>query len=320
MGKALGVRLLKPLLLPLFLCLFHLLSAQGSLLPPAPVDLPPGDGGRWLLVVRPGERVEFPVRLAPGAQGARVALRLADPCARGRARCPGWDASRYPWVEHTREAFTLTPASPEARFAFRVDPEAPSQGPLKWEAVVRDGGREWVYPLYLRVRGEGMTGLEALAAWRERAGLPPLLGEDLEEGWGGWLHGRYEVANGNQAPPHDEDPSHPFHTPEGQAAAGATLATSWSPWASTPLVPGGPAHQRPGHRPLPPAGPHRPRFLHPRLRDLQGRGTQSMGPALHGSLPDQRGGPQGVRGGAAPEGVPLSPSGDEAPCERLLRR
>lgn len=224
-----GLGLLKALLLPLVLCLPYPLSAQGSLLPPAPVDLPPGDGGRWLLLAHPGERVELPLRLAPGAQGARVGLRLADPCAKGTARCPGWDASRYPWVEHTREAFTLTPTSPEARFRFWVDPKAPSQGPLKWEVVVRDGGREWAYPLYLRVRDRGVTGLEALAAWRERAGLPPLSGEDLEGGWGGWLHGRYEVANGNQAPPHDEDPSHPFHTPEGQGAARSNLSYSVEP-------------------------------------------------------------------------------------------
>ncbi|MFN4074071.1 MAG: CAP domain-containing protein, partial [Thermus sp.] len=80
------------------------------------------------LEAHPGEEESVTVRLAPGAEGARVFLRLSDPCAQGKASCPGWDPTRYPGVEHTQEAFELSASTLEATFHFRVAPDALPQG------------------------------------------------------------------------------------------------------------------------------------------------------------------------------------------------
>jgi hypothetical protein len=64
-----------------------------------------------LRTVAPGGQVQVPVRAV--FNDSRVAsvtltVRLADPCAKGTSRCPGWDASRYPGVAHPTESYTLT--------------------------------------------------------------------------------------------------------------------------------------------------------------------------------------------------------------------
>ncbi|GAA6760945.1 hypothetical protein [Thermus oshimai] len=125
-------------------------ACQGLLqVPKPPVE---ALGAGELLEARPGESREMRVRLAPGVQGAEVYLRLADPCAKGTASCPGGDASRYPGVEHTRERFTLSASQPEATFTLAVAQDALPQGPFKWEVVAVDGaGKEWTFPVYLRI-------------------------------------------------------------------------------------------------------------------------------------------------------------------------
>lgn len=172
------------------------------------------------LETRPGEEHAVTVRLAQGAEGARVFLRLSDPCAQGKAVCPGWDTTRYPGVEHTREAFTLTASNPEATFRFHVAKDAFPQGPFKWEVVAEDAqGKEWTFPVYLRIPKGERGAVAALADWRARAGLPGVE-EDLEWAWRGWLHSRYAIMNYPNNLPHDEDLSQPFATPEGKAAGG----------------------------------------------------------------------------------------------------
>jgi len=195
-----------------------LLSACQNLLqvPKPPVEALAGTGE--LLEARPGETRQVKVRLAQGAEGAQVYLRLADPCAKGTSYCPGWDATRYPGVEHTRERFTLTATSPEATFTLSVAQDALPQGPFKWEVVAVDqGGREWTFPVYLRIPTEGQGAVAALREWRTRAGLPGVE-EDPEWAWRAWLHSRYAVMNYPNNLPHDEDLAQPFASEEGQSA------------------------------------------------------------------------------------------------------
>lgn len=178
------------------------MEVQGG---PSPyLELPPGGEGT------------LTVRLASGADGARVFLRMADPCAQGKANCPGWDTTRYPGVEHTREAFTLSASSPEATFRFSVAQDALPQGPFKWEVVAQDSsGKEWTTPVYLRILREGDEGfLQAVNRWRSLVGVRLAQGEDLERGFECWQYGRYGVKNWNNPDyPHTTDPSKPFWTP-----------------------------------------------------------------------------------------------------------
>jgi len=206
----------------LVLGLLPLLSACGNLLqaqkPPVEV-LAPQNG---YYEAHPGEEKTLTVRLAPGAEGAQVYLRLSDPCAQGKANCPGWDTTRYPGVEHTRETFTLSASSPEATFRFTVAQDALPQGPFKWEVVAVDGqGREWTTPVYLRILQPGDTPpLEAINFWRGAAGVNPFPREDLERSFGCWQYRRYAEKNrDNPDPPHSADPSKPFYTPEGDLCA-----------------------------------------------------------------------------------------------------
>lgn len=206
----------------LVLSLLPLLSACGNLLqaqkPPVEV-LAPQNG---YYEVHPGEKEDLTVRLAPGAEGAQVYLRLSDPCAQGKAYCPGWDTTRYPGVEHTRETFTLTASSPEATFRFAVAQDALPQGPFKWEVVAVDGkGKEWVTPVYLRILQPGDVGpLEAINYWREMVGAEPFPREDLERSFWCWQYGRYAEKNRNNPdPPHTTDSSKPFYTSEADRCA-----------------------------------------------------------------------------------------------------
>lgn len=206
----------------LVLGLLPLLSACGNLLqaqkPPVEV-LAPQNG---YYEAHPGEEKTLTVRLAPGAEGAQVYLRLSDPCAQGKAYCPGWDTTRYPGVEHTREAFTLTASNPEATFRFHVAQDALPQGPFKWEVVAEDAqGKEWTTPVYLRILMPGDVGpLEAINYWRGMVEAGPFPREDLERGFGCWQYGRYSVKNSdNPDPPHTTDPNKPFYSPEADLCA-----------------------------------------------------------------------------------------------------
>jgi len=201
-----------------------LLSACQNLVqtPRPPVEALAGTGE--LLEARPGETRQVKVRLAQGAEGAQVYLRLADPCAKGTATCPGWDATRYPGVEHTRERFTLTATSPEATFTLSVAQDALPQGPFKWELVAVDqGGREWTFPVYLRIRRpQDEPPLQVMNRWRAWAGLGLFSREDPERAFGCWQYGRYIVLNRDsihEDPPHSANPSRPFYTPEGALCA-----------------------------------------------------------------------------------------------------
>ena len=210
-----------PRLLPFLLLLLPLRPACRELqgvANPVEVLAPPGDYFR----AQPGGERALTVRLAPGAEGARVFLRMADPCALGTASCPGWDPTRYPGVEHTQETFALSPSSPEATFRFRVAPEALPQGPFKWEVVAQDPtGREWTRPLYLRILREGdEEPLQAINRWRTLVGVNPAGDEDLERGFQCWQYGRYAVKNeDNPDYPHTTDPRKPFWTPGADACA-----------------------------------------------------------------------------------------------------
>ena len=196
-----------------------LLAACGNLnlpgLQPAPftgaLDLPSP-----LQTAHPGETVQVPVRVEFG-EGEEV--RLADPCAKGTSYCPGWDATRYPGVEHPQGAFTLTPANPRTFLEFRVEPGASPQGPFKYELVFSDGQRDVVLPFYLRIIRPGeTTALEYWNFWRDYMGYRPIR-EDPEWSWWAWLHGRYLAMNAERNPfAHDEDLSYPFSSPEGREA------------------------------------------------------------------------------------------------------
>ncbi len=174
----------------------------------------------------PGGQVQVPVRVAfDGSRVASVTLtvRLADPCAKGTSRCPGWDASRYPGVAHPTGSHTLTPDSPGATLTFRVDPGALSQGPFKYELVLsgREASgkaREEVLPFYLKILAPGeRSGMEAWNFWRDYLGLPRVR-EDPEWSFWAWLHSRYMAMNYPNELPHDEDLSQPFASPEGREA------------------------------------------------------------------------------------------------------
>jgi hypothetical protein len=212
----------------LFLPLAALLLAACNILPglqPKPftgtLDLPSP-----LQTVAPGGQVQVPVRVT--FNDSRVAsvtltVRLADPCAKGTSRCPGWDASRYPGVAHPTGSHTLTPASPGATLTFGVDPSALSQGPFKYELVLSGedaSGKVWeeVVPFYLKVLAPGeRSGMEAWNFWRDYLGLPRVR-EDLEWSFWAWLHSRYMAMNYPNNLPHDEDLSQPFASPEGREA------------------------------------------------------------------------------------------------------
>ncbi|WP_243095640.1 CAP domain-containing protein [Thermus thalpophilus] len=168
-----------------------------------------------------------------------VSLALADPCAKGTAYCPGWDASRYPGVTHPTGTYTLDSANPRVDLTFQVDATALPQGPFKYEIQVKDAeGDAWTVPFYLKIRDpRGRSAIEALADWRARAGLPGVK-EDPEWGWRLWLQGRYAVYNYPNVPVHDEDPSHPFYTPEGREAARTSgLWTGAGPYVGLESVP-----------------------------------------------------------------------------------
>ena len=160
-------------------------------------------------------RVEF-----REGEEVRLEVRLADPCAKGTSNCPGWDATRYPGVEHPREAFTLTPANPRTTLTFQVDPDALSQGPFKYEiALTSPDGKEAVLPFYLKVLAPGeRSGMEAWNFWRDYMDLPRVK-EDPEWSWRAWLHGWYLAMNAERNPfAHDDDLSYPFSSPEGREA------------------------------------------------------------------------------------------------------
>lgn len=154
------------------------------------------------------------------AKPVEVSLALADPCAKGTAYCPGWDASRYPGVTHPTGTYTLDSANPRVDLTFQVDATALPQGPFKYEIQVKDAeGDAWVTPFYLKIRDpSGRSALEALADWRERAGLPGVK-EDPEWSFKAWLHSRYMILNYPNNLPHDEDLSQPFATSGGKEAA-----------------------------------------------------------------------------------------------------
>jgi hypothetical protein len=206
-----------------------LLAACGNLslpgLQPKPftgaLDLPSP-----LQTAPPGGQVQVPVRVAfndSSVASVTLTVRLADPCAKGTSRCPGWDASRYPGVAHPTGSYTLTPASPSATLTFGVDPGALSQGPFKYELVLsgQDASgepREEVVPFYLKVLAPGeRSGMEAWNFWRDYLGLPRVR-EDPEWSFWAWLHSRYMAMNYPNKLPHDEDLSQPFASPEGREA------------------------------------------------------------------------------------------------------
>jgi hypothetical protein len=223
----------------LFLPLAALLLAACNILPglqPKPftgvLDLPSP-----LQTAPPGGQVQVPVRAAfNDSRVASVTLtaRLADPCAKGTSRCPGWDASRYPGVSHPTESYTLTPASPSATLTFRVDPGAPPQGPFKYELVLSGedaSGKVWeeVVPFYLKILRPGETSaMEYWNFWRDYMGYAPVR-EDPEWSFRAWLHGRYLAMNIDRNPfGHDEDLSYPFSSPEGKEAAGGNVFAYYS--------------------------------------------------------------------------------------------
>ncbi|MEZ0348833.1 MAG: CAP domain-containing protein [Thermus sp.] len=191
-------------------------ACQGLFQVPKPPVEATGTGE--ILEALPSTSQQVTVRLAQGVEGAEVYLRLADPCAKGTASCPGWDATRYPGVEHTQERFVLSATNPEATFTFAVAQDALPQGPFKWELVaVDEKGKEWTTPVYLRIPSEGQGAVAALREWRTRAGLPGVE-ENPEWSYRAWLHSRYMAMNYPNRLPHDEDLTQPFASEEGRSA------------------------------------------------------------------------------------------------------
>ncbi len=179
-----------------------------------------------LQTVAPGGQVRVPVRAVfndSGVASVTLTVRLADPCAKGTSRCPGWDASRYPGVAHPTGSYILTRASPGATLTFRVDPGTLPQGPFKYELVLsgRDASgnpQEEVVPFYLKVLApEERSGMEAWNFWRDYLDLPRVR-EDPEWSFRAWLHSRYLAMNYPNELSHDEDLSQPFASSEGREA------------------------------------------------------------------------------------------------------
>ncbi|GLV49373.1 hypothetical protein TJA_24740 [Thermus sp. LT1-2-5] len=205
----------------LALALAGLLSACNTLFsPPKPNPVALSAPTDASVPVDPGGSHTLTLTLQDTAKRVEVRVALADPCAKSTANCPGWDASRYPGVTHPTGTYTLDGANPRVDLLFQVAADALPQGPYKYEIQVRDAeGNEWVAPFYLKIRDpRGRPALEALADWRQRAGLPGVR-EDLEWSWRGWLHSRYAIQNYPDNLPHDEDLSQPFATLEGKEAA-----------------------------------------------------------------------------------------------------
>ncbi|BCZ90315.1 hypothetical protein [Thermus thermophilus] len=114
--------------------------------------------GESYQTVAPGETATYTLRLSfqEGAGPVTLRVALADPCAKGTSYCPGWDSTRYPGVEHPREALTLTPSAPEVYLAFQVASDALPQGPFKYEVTLGGQGTSGkrvaeVVPLYLKI-------------------------------------------------------------------------------------------------------------------------------------------------------------------------
>ena len=209
-------------LLPLALALGLLtacnkLSLPGLNPPPAEASLPEAQRA---VTLPPGGSLDLPLQVQvreAGTYTLRVAL--ADPCATGASNCPGWDASRYPGVEHPRDSLTVT-ASGTYTLPFSVASDALPQGTFKYLLLLeREGEKVQELPFYLKILAPGEKGgMEAWNFWRSYAGLPPVQ-EDPEWSYRAWLHSRYRVMNLDvQTPPHDEDLSHPFASPEGREA------------------------------------------------------------------------------------------------------
>ncbi len=135
---------------------------------------------------------------------------------KGKAYCPGWDTTRYPGVEHTRETFTLTASSPEATFRFAVAQDALPQGPFKWELVAVNGqGREWTTPVYLRILQPGDENLlQAVNRWRALVGVPPRRRRRTWNGASsaGSTGGTRTKNLRNPDYPHTTDPNKPYWT------------------------------------------------------------------------------------------------------------
>jgi hypothetical protein len=177
----------------------------------------------------PGESLTLTVQLKEAqTEPVTVRLQLADPCAKGTANCPGWDSSRYPYVDHSGGPYTLSQAGDNGTFTFSVSLDAIPQGPYKYEVVVERGDKTWVHPFYLRIPLGERSAIEALNMWRSLADLPPVR-EDPEWAFKAWLHGRYNVYNYPNVPPHDEYLDQPFATPEGKQA-GQIGNEYFSPW------------------------------------------------------------------------------------------
>ncbi len=200
------------------LVLLPLLSACGFLLRPSPLEasLPQG---KEAVTLPPGGSLELPVGVQVREAGQyTLRVTLADPCATGRSNCPGWDASRYPGVEHPREALAVS-GSGTYTLRFTVAPDALPQGTFKYLISLSKEGREVkTIPFYLKILPPGeRSGMEAWNFWREYAGLPPVK-EDPEWSYRAWLHSRYMAMNYPNALPHDEDLSQPFASEEGRSA------------------------------------------------------------------------------------------------------
>ncbi len=205
-------------LLPLALALGLLLTACGNLFKPLPAEASLPEEKR-AVTLAPGESLSLPLAVQvrePGSYTLRVVL--ADPCATGASNCPGWDASRYPGVNHRQTPLTIT-ASGTYTLSFTVEVDALPQGTFKYRLILERGEEKLrELPFYLKILAPGeKSGMEAWNYWRSYAGLPPVR-EDPEWSYRAWLHSRYGIMNYPDALPHDEDLSQPFASPEGREA------------------------------------------------------------------------------------------------------